>query len=296
MGSRDHTVVVIAHRLSTIRNADKIALIGEGKVIEQGSHEELLNKHHGRYKRLFESSKRDTSVSSTTLRLSQITKINDGETEEEEEEEEEEIDWEAKIEEDEKKAFNAKRAREMASPDKYYFLVGSVGAVMAGGVFPMWGVLFSEMIDLLFRRVYYCSEEEDIYPEGWTSGEISCNDYWQVEADDMQETSFRVAGYWAVVIAGCLLGNVLTFWGFGMASERLSKRVRDQSFTSLLRQEVAFFDKQSVGRITSQLQDDAARIHAFSGEPVRSFIVAFSSVVTGVILAFIVSAARTLCS
>jgi ATP-binding cassette subfamily B (MDR/TAP) protein 1 len=56
---------------------------------------------------------------------------------------------------------------------------------------------------------------------------------------------------------------------------------------ALLRQEVGFFDKRSVGSITSQLQDDAARIHAFSGEPVRSMIVALSSVLTGVILSFI---------
>ena len=56
-----------------------------------------------------------------------------------------------------------------------------------------------------------------------------------------------------------------------------------------MRQEVAFFDKRSVGSITSQLQDDAARVHAFSGEPVRSFLVALSSVVTGVVLSFIVS-------
>jgi ATP-binding cassette subfamily B (MDR/TAP) protein 1 len=59
------------------------------------------------------------------------------------------------------------------------------------------------------------------------------------------------------------------------------------SFASLVRQEVAFFDKRSVGAITSQLQDDAARIHTFSGEPIRTFLIAFSSVVTGVVVSFI---------
>jgi ATP-binding cassette, subfamily B (MDR/TAP), member 1 len=92
-----------------------------------------------------------------------------------------------------------------------------------------------------------------------------------------------------VVIAGCLVGNILTYWGFGLASERLSKRVRDMSFTALLRQEVAFFDQRSVGSITSQLQDDASRIQAFSGEPIRAIFVALSSVLTGVVLSFIVS-------
>lgn len=53
-----------------------------------------------------------------------------------------------------------------------------------------------------------------------------------------------------------------------------------------MRQEVAYFDQRSVGRITSQLQDDAARIQAFSGEPVRAFLTALASVVTGVVLSF----------
>ena len=39
---RDRTAVVIAHRLSTIRNADKIVVVDEGRVVEQGTHDQLL--------------------------------------------------------------------------------------------------------------------------------------------------------------------------------------------------------------------------------------------------------------
>jgi ABC-type multidrug transport system fused ATPase/permease subunit len=44
--------VVIAHRLSTIRNADRILVIEQGKIAEQGSHEELM-AIQGRYYKLY---------------------------------------------------------------------------------------------------------------------------------------------------------------------------------------------------------------------------------------------------
>ncbi|MDY6927654.1 MAG: lipid A export permease/ATP-binding protein MsbA [Pseudomonadota bacterium] len=41
---QDRTSIIIAHRLSTIENADQILVIDQGKIIEQGKHQELLNK------------------------------------------------------------------------------------------------------------------------------------------------------------------------------------------------------------------------------------------------------------
>ncbi len=51
---KDKTVFVIAHRLSTVQNANKIAVINEGDLVELGSHEELMNIENGQYKTLYE--------------------------------------------------------------------------------------------------------------------------------------------------------------------------------------------------------------------------------------------------
>mmetsp|Transcript_16711 Transcript_16711/g.38414 ORF Transcript_16711/g.38414 Transcript_16711/m.38414 type:complete len:263 (+) Transcript_16711:1850-2638(+) len=80
---------------------------------------------------------------------------------------------------------------------------------------------------------------------------------------------------------------MLLFYGFTHASERMNKRVRDGTFKSLLRQEVSYFDMNPVAVLTSKLSEDAALIHAFSGEPIRTLIINLSSVLVGLIVSFV---------
>lgn len=49
---KNRTSIVIAHRLSTIQNADRILVIQNGEIVEQGNHDYLLGKENGVYKRL----------------------------------------------------------------------------------------------------------------------------------------------------------------------------------------------------------------------------------------------------
>jgi len=52
LGAKGATAVVVAHRLSTVKNANKIVVVERGKVVQMGSHEELLQQQGGRYEAL----------------------------------------------------------------------------------------------------------------------------------------------------------------------------------------------------------------------------------------------------
>ena len=64
---QNRTSFIIAHRLSTIRNADRILVIDDGEVLEQGSHVQLMRKrghYYELYMNQFRSEQYDKSLQS----------------------------------------------------------------------------------------------------------------------------------------------------------------------------------------------------------------------------------------
>src|SRR5207248_5289156 len=60
---RGRTSFVIAHRLSTIRHADQVLVLNEGRIIERGTHDELLQKHGFYYDLYMSQFRRDVAFS-----------------------------------------------------------------------------------------------------------------------------------------------------------------------------------------------------------------------------------------
>ncbi|MGY5354354.1 ABC transporter ATP-binding protein [Wenyingzhuangia sp. IMCC45467] len=52
--TQDRTSIVIAHRLATVKNADRIIVLDQGHIVEEGTHQELLNTTDGYYKNLYD--------------------------------------------------------------------------------------------------------------------------------------------------------------------------------------------------------------------------------------------------
>ena len=78
VAEQKRTTVVIAHRLSTIRNADKIAVIAGGQVVEQGTHEELMDSPLGHYRSLVDKQEgRGSASNSRSNSVSYLAKLDE---------------------------------------------------------------------------------------------------------------------------------------------------------------------------------------------------------------------------
>ena len=141
--------------------------------------------------------------------------------------------------------------------------------------------MFAFLLEVFYSFTLPCDDNEFI-PDGFAT----CQSYYDFKADEMQELSFKTLYLLVALIVSSMVGSIIMFKAFGTATERINKRVRDMTFNALVRQEVAWYDIRSVGQITTQLSDDAAMIHSFSGEPIRTITISLASVGCGLVASF----------
>lgn len=240
--SRGRTTIVIAHRLSTIKNADKIIVMSHGKIIQQGTHNDLLAAT-GAYHTLVEAQgieNHDTSAGrdlySTTELLNQHGEARLSFNAEEQEKV-------SKIEEASVTSITENGTPHYTLwslfttvvsfnlPDWPYGLTGILCALATGAAIPAQSVLFAKSIASL------ALPQDDN-----AKSQVSFWSWMFFLLAILQLFAYLIQAY---VVAWC--------------SEKLVRRARNACFRAILRQDAAFFDRpeNSPGALTSFLSTTA---------------------------------------
>ncbi|KAF3769875.1 P-loop containing nucleoside triphosphate hydrolase protein [Cryphonectria parasitica EP155] len=290
--SEGRTTIAIAHRLSTIKDADNIVVMSQGKIVEQGTHNELL-KMEGAYHSL--------------VTAQAIATVNDDDDESNPSEDDDEIELikkktsqgetatavegEGGFEADPDDTNIAARLNRQATSksvssvamqnrkapeEREYSLwslikllasfnkeewpmmvVGLFFAVLSGGGNPVMSLIFSEIIVALSVPV-----SPETIPGIKSSAHFWCLMYLMLGL--------------AMLIVFAVQGVIFAF-----GSERMIHRVRDRAFRAMLRQDVEFFDRDenAAGALTSFLSTEATHMAGLSGATLATILMSLSTLV-----------------
>lgn len=286
------TTFVIAHRLSTIANADKIAVVDQHRIVEEGKHEELLvqkglyyalvSVHSGpaagaakaeetkdeSEPSLFDLFSSEQPSTKEIVESTDAPEITLGDADEEtglvKDQEESAADKDGKDDknenEEEIEKISFKRIMMMTLPDLQWTILGCVGAIGVGAVFPLWGLFLAEVTDVLY----------------------------QDRPKDIREDSLEYAYIFLGFAAGTFISWIANGLGLGVMGERLTRRLRLMAFEGVLRRDIAFFDREenSTGNLTNRLATDAALVHKGTGDTMGRTIQVCSTLGIGMFMAF----------
>jgi len=274
--ARGRTTMIIAHKLSMVHNADKIVVVSDGKIVEQGSHAELA-RQGGIYADLlraqnlrggFESTDvktTDDDQISTRFKRSRTASIEKGEltlTHSLSEkhvisDEEEQKQGPERIPLTELVRFMWKLNKE----EKWSMLTGAFFSVLAGTNQPIRGIFFAYSIRAI----------------SWPRSEA---------AKIRSESNFWAGMFFML---GLVQFVACTFQGlaFARTSSRLVRRAQRMALQSILHQGIPFFDRveNSAGSLTSILSAQASQLTGVSGATVGTILVFVTTVVTSIIIA-----------
>ncbi|KAI4325049.1 hypothetical protein MLD38_030477 [Melastoma candidum] len=291
----NRTTIVVAHRLSTVKNADTIAVIHRGKMVEKGSHSELLQDPDGAYAQLIrlqevDKESKDAPDDGDTPEIRVIHRqpsqgtsyarsisrgsskgsrhsfsINfglptgliplDGIAIEDPEEP-------APTTDEKPHNVSLYRLGYLNKPEIPVLLAGVIAAIISGMILPIMGLLISSVVKAFYKPPHELRKE---------------------------------SSFWALIFfvlgMASFIAQPSRIYLFAVAGCKLIQRIRSMCFEKVVHMEVGWFDEpeHSSGSIGARLSADAASVRALVGDALGQLMQNAASALTGLLIAFIAS-------
>ncbi|KAG6548050.1 hypothetical protein Mapa_010484 [Marchantia paleacea] len=280
------TTLVVAHRLSTIRNADLIAVVRSGKVVELGPHEELLQIEGGAYAALVNLNEAKADHDGDSAGATDAVVVEAGEiardaavrrvpsgrdvhvrrslsksstvSPENVEEHPAPSPVAEKTREQQRPAAeprppSLRRLLELSKAEWRQAVLGSVGAIMYGLIQPLYAFFLASTVYIFFMA----------------------------DHGKLLRAASRTSGVFVGLGAACCVANLLQHYYFAEMGERLSKRVREKMLSKVLTFEMGWFDRDenSSGAVCSRISSEANVVRSLVGDRISLIVQTVTAIV-----------------